>query len=108
MLSYLSMIIFGFLGPLVVYLVKKDESPFVRFHGAMSLNLALSFTIYSTGLFIISVIAGNLSGLLFVLGLVIWVALSIAFLVYAIIGAVAANRGEMRDIPSPLCLHMVK
>jgi uncharacterized Tic20 family protein len=108
MLSYLSMIIVGFLGPLVVYLVKKDESPFMRFHGAMSLNLALSFTIYSVGLFIISIVAGNLSGLLFVLGSLVWVAVSIAFLVYAIIGAVAANRGEMRDIPSPLCLHLVK
>lgn len=108
MLSYLSIIFFGFIGPLVVYLVKKDESPFVRFHGAMSLNLALSYAIYSVGLFIISVIAGNIAGLLFVLGLVAWIGVSIAFLVYAIIGAVAANRGEMRDIPSPLCLHMVK
>jgi uncharacterized Tic20 family protein len=113
MLSYLSVIFFGFIGPLVVYMVKKDESPYARFHGAMSLNLALSYLIYSTGLFIVSIVLSAIGGqtaggLLFLLGLLIWAALSIAYLVYTIMGAVAANRGEMKDIPSPLCLHMVK
>jgi uncharacterized Tic20 family protein len=107
MLSYLGSILFGFIPPLVVYLVKKDESPFVRFHGAQSLNLAVSFIIYSVGLWIFSLILGAVTaGIGFVLGTVIWAAVGIAFLVFAIMGAVASNRGEMNTMPTWLVFPM--
>ena len=37
----------GLLGPLIIWLIKKDESPAVDKNGKESLNFQLSITIYS-------------------------------------------------------------
>jgi uncharacterized Tic20 family protein len=37
-LAHLSFFAFGLIAPLVIYLVKKDESPFTRHHAAEALN----------------------------------------------------------------------
>lgn len=87
-----SFIGFPFLGPLVVYLIKRDESPYVRAHAAASLNFQLSWLIWFVVLGIATfVLMFVLVGLLLIP--VILVA-AIAWLVLVILAAVKAGNGE--------------
>lgn len=87
-LSALAAFIFPFgniFGPLIVWLVKKDESPFVDDQGKESLNFQISFTIYCIFAAILGVI---------LIGFILLIALGIAFLILVIIASVKANEGE--------------
>jgi uncharacterized Tic20 family protein len=77
-------------GPLIVWLVKKDESPFVDDQGKESLNFQISFTIYCIFAAILAVI---------LIGFILLIALGIAFLILVIIAAVKANEGEKFRYP---------
>jgi uncharacterized protein len=107
MLGYLLTFVGGFIAPLIVYLVKKDQSPFVRHHAAQALNLAITSTIYSIGLFVLAIIAGAISHGLGFLLVLLYFPLGIAFIVYLIMAAVAANRFEMYQVPNWACLQLV-
>ncbi|GHE28783.1 hypothetical protein GCM10017673_34120 [Streptosporangium violaceochromogenes] len=90
MLAHLLGLLTSFIGPLVLYLAKKDESPYVRAQAAEALNFQLTLMIA----YIVSwVLAFVLIGILLVL--VIWVGSTILM----IIAAVAANRGEAYRYP---------
>src|SRR5688572_24127435 len=78
------------LGPLVVWLVKREEFPFVDEQGKESLNFQISMTIYL-------ILAGLLSLLL--IGIPILIGLAIAWIVLVIIGSVRANAGESYRYP---------
>jgi uncharacterized Tic20 family protein len=87
-----------FLGPLIIYLVKKDESRFVRHHSTEALNLTLTGLIVTVAA---SVIGCVLS--LIVIGFFVFLLLipyGILLLVYMIIAAMAANRGEWYSYPN--------
>ncbi len=59
----------GFLAPLVIYLIKKDESPFVREHARESLNFQLTLLIaYFIGFLLMIIIIGIL--VLIVVGII--------------------------------------
>ncbi|HEY1621379.1 MAG TPA: DUF4870 domain-containing protein [Streptosporangiaceae bacterium] len=108
MLAYLSTIVVSFLGPLIIYFVKKDESPFVRHHAAQSLNMMITSVISSVVLFILAIVTGAFThGIGFGLFLLVWFVYGIALLVFLIIATIAANRGEMYRVPGWLCLRMV-
>ncbi len=47
MMAYLGLIFFAFVPPLAVYLVKRSESPFIRYHAAQALNLWITVFCYS-------------------------------------------------------------
>jgi uncharacterized Tic20 family protein len=84
------LIALAFIGPLVVYLLKKDEDPFVREHAAEALNFQLSWLIYG---FIL---------VLLILTLVlipVAIAAGIAWLVLIVIAAARAGRGERYRYP---------
>jgi len=83
-------------GPLIVWLVKKDESPFVDDQGKESLNFQISFTIYCIFAAILSVI---------LIGFILLIALGIAFLILVIIAAVKANEGE--EFRYPFTIRLV-
>jgi hypothetical protein len=51
-LCHVLTLFFGFIPPLVIYLVKKDESSFVTDHARESLNFQLTWTIIAILLFI--------------------------------------------------------
>jgi uncharacterized protein len=77
-------------GPLVVWLIKKDEHPFVDDQGKESLNFQLSMSLY----YVVSVI------LMFVLiGFLIFPGLVIFSVVVTILGAIKANSGERYRYP---------
>ena len=72
------------MGPLIVYLIKKDQSPFVADQAKEALNFQISVLIVA----IISVVT--------CVGPIVVV---IGGLVYAIIAAMAANNGEYYRYP---------
>jgi uncharacterized Tic20 family protein len=81
---------FPFLGPLIGYLVLRDRGPFVRWHTAQALNFQLTLLIgYVIGLLLAIV----------VIGFFIIVAVWVASIVFMIIAAIAANRGEYYSYP---------
>ena len=97
MLCHLLAIFTGFLGPLIIWLIKKDESSFVDDHGKEALNFQITV-----------LIAMIVSGLLtficigFVLMLIVW----IVDMIFCIIAAVKASHGEAYRYP--LTLRFVK
>jgi uncharacterized Tic20 family protein len=80
----------GILGPLVLWLVKKGQDPFVDATGKEVLNFQISAMIY-----------GIVCGLLvFVLiGIFLLLILIIAIVVYTILGAIKANEGQLYRYP---------
>lgn len=88
--------IFAFAGPLLVMLVKGNESPRVRAQAVESLNFQISMLIYA----IVSVVLW-----LVLIGILLSIAVGIAWLVLTIMAAVKANNGE--DYRYPLTLRMV-
>ncbi len=78
------------IAPLIIWLIKKDEMPFVDRHGKESLNFQISMTIY----YIVSFF------LMFILvGWLVFVGLMIFELVVIIIAAVKASKGEEWQYP---------
>lgn len=85
------------LGPLVVMLVNGNRSAFVRRHAVEALNWTISSLIY----FAVSIV------LSFVLiGIPMLIVLAICFVVFTIMGAMAASRGQ--EYRYPLTLRFVK
>jgi uncharacterized protein len=80
----------GFLAPLIVLLVFGQRSAYVRAHAVESLNFNLSWLLYA----VIAVIL-----IFLVVGIVILIALGIAYLVLVIIASVRANNGEFFRYP---------
>jgi uncharacterized Tic20 family protein len=91
-LSALAGLIIGlnWLGPLLVYLVKKDEHPFIADQSREALNFNLSVFIY----IIVSAIL-----IILVVGLLLLPAVAIAWLILTIIAAIRANNGEPYRYP---------
>jgi len=85
------------IAPLVIWLIKKDESPLVDDQGKESLNFQISLTIYA-------VVAGLLT--LVVIGFILLIALGIFDLIVVIIAAIKANEGEKYRYP--LCIRFIK
>jgi uncharacterized protein len=94
---------FPFIGPLVVYLVKKDD-PFVRRHAAEALNFNLSIMLYGVILGVVTVIA-----LFFVVGLLLiplFAALVVGWIVFTCVAATRAGQGE--EYRYPLTIRFVR
>jgi uncharacterized Tic20 family protein len=68
-LSHILTLFFSFFAPLIIYLIKKDESEFVREHARESLNFQITLAIaYIVSFLLMIVLIGVL--MLMVLGLV--------------------------------------
>lgn len=85
------------IGPLVIWLIKKDEYPFVDDQGKESLNFQISMTIY----FIISAIL-----IVVVIGILLMIALVIVEVIFIILATVKANSGEKYRYP--LTIRLIK
>lgn len=104
MVAHLLGLVATFLGPLIIYLIKKDESPFIRDQAAEALNYSISMAIYFTVYVIVSFV------LIFVLIgfflLLLAPFLALGALAFHIVAAVKANRGEYYRYP--LTIHFIK
>lgn len=81
---------FGFLAPLIGFLVLKDRGPFVRAHSATALNFQLTL--------LIAYFAGTILSIVFI-GIFILIAAYILNIVFCIVAAVKANSGEWYQYP---------
>jgi uncharacterized Tic20 family protein len=89
----------SFLGPLIVWLIKKDESKFVDYHGKEALNFQLNILIYNILAIFITIIT---CGVAFPLPL----ALVIIGIVMPIIAGLKANEGKLYEYP--LTFRLIK
>ena len=96
--ALVTVVTLGFLGPLVVWLLKRDEHPFIDHHAKEALNFQLT-TLLAVAVGAVATIPVVLLGVLtlgvawLIAGLVL-VAAAIAWFVLPIIGAVKAANGE--------------
>jgi len=109
LLSYLLTMVASLIAPLVIFLVKMNESRYVRFHAAQSLNMEITAAVYSVGGVVVGVVLAIFTHGWALLVLVpLFIVFVVAHLVYLILAAVAANRGELYRVPPVLCLPMVR
>ena len=83
------------LGPLILWLVKKDEMPYVDREGKEALNFQISFTLW--------MVAASFT-LLVLIGVVLLPAVIITWFVLTILATVRANDGEGYRYPLTLRL----
>lgn len=92
-----------FIGPLVIWLVKKDTLPFVDDQGKEALNFNITVGIVFLALLILSIVT---FGIGLIVAVPLWIIIGIAWLVFTIIAAVKASNGERYRYP--LTLRLIK
>ena len=97
MLCHLLAVFTGFLGPLIIWLIKKDDSPFIDDQGKEALNFQLT-------VLIAMLIAGVT--MCFYIGMLLAPAVGIANIVLCIMACIKANEGERYRYP--WCIRFVK
>lgn len=89
-LTHILGIFFNFVPALIAYIVFRDRGPFIRQHTATALNFQITILIaYAVGTITTFILIGFL----------ILIATGILTIVFSIIAAVAANRGEYYTYP---------
>ncbi|MEP7271619.1 MAG: DUF4870 domain-containing protein [Acidobacteriota bacterium] len=84
-------------GPLIIWMIKRDQSWFVDDQGKEALNFQISLTIY----LIIAIIS-----ILIIVGIVLVPVVAVGGLIFMIIAAVKANEGVAYRYP--LTLRLIK
>ncbi|WP_163970239.1 DUF4870 domain-containing protein [Oceanobacillus halotolerans] len=97
MLIYLVSLFFPILGPLLIWLLKRDQSDFVDYHGKEYFNFFISFTIYS-------IVSGIL--VLVLIGFVLLFVVGILAFIFTLIALFKAYGGERYQIP--LVIRFIK
>ena len=96
MLCHLLAIFTYWIGPLIIWLVKKDQSPFVNQQGKEALNFELTL--------MIGVVAG-VATICIAVGGIILAAVSVVNIVFGILSTIAVNRGE--PYRYPVCIRFI-
>ena len=78
------------LGPLIIWVIKRDEDPFIDETGKEVINFQISMTIYT-------IIAGV--SILVAIGLLLLPVILVANIVYTILAALKANEGQLYRYP---------
>ena len=111
------------LGPLVIWLAKRNDDPFIDAQGKEAVNFQLSATLYGAAFVLLLIVlllpVGVVEGMMgmelgprtsaflwMVLAGLLAAAASLAWLVLVIVAAVRASRGE--DYRYPLTLRLVR
>lgn len=85
----------GFLGPLVIYLVARDDQPFAKHHAAEALNFQIT---------VLLAVVVSFMAIFVLIGILLLPLVAITALVFEIIASVAASRGEWYRFPVNLRL----
>ena len=86
----------AFLGPLVVWLVRKDVDPYAAAHGRAALNFNLSVLVYAAALVVLTLVTFGVGALLTVPA---GIALGLGWLVLSIVGTVKAANDQVYRYP---------
>ena len=92
-LSQLANLLIPFSGvviPIVIWQMKKDQTPAIDAHGKMIVNFMLSCLIYGVVSFVLA---------FFLIGFLGFLALFVIGIVFPIIGGIKANNGELWEYP---------
>ena len=89
-ISHISIPFFGFIGPLIAYLVYKDRSEWLKQVTTEALNFSILYSIA----YVVSVILTAV-----VIGLILWPLVFIVALIFCIMGTIAANKHEFYKYP---------
>lgn len=92
-----------FIGPLVIWLTKKDTMPFVNDQGKEALNFAITVSIVFAGLLVLTILSLGIGALLTIPLMLI---VGIGALVLAIMAAIKANEGVAYRYP--FAIRLVK
>jgi uncharacterized Tic20 family protein len=98
--------IFGigcFLGPLVIWLVKRDTMPFVADQGKEALNFNITLAIVGAALFLLILLT---FGLGLILAIPVGAVVALGWLVFVVIAAIKASEGVAYRYP--ITLRLVK
>ncbi|MDJ0656295.1 MAG: DUF4870 domain-containing protein [Xanthomonadales bacterium] len=87
----------GLILPIVLWQLKKDEFPVIDDHGKVVVNWIISALIYSVVCFILTFV---------IIGIFGFMALGLATVLFAIIGGIKANNGELWEYP--LTIKIIK
>lgn len=87
---YVLSLFFPIIAPLIIWLLKKEESSFIDIHGKEYFNFFISYLIYS-------IVAGILT--MVIIGIFLLWVLGIAALIFSIIAAVKAYEGKEYRFP---------
>lgn len=97
MLCHLLPIAVGFIAPLIIWLIKKDESRYLDHHGREALNFQLNVLILTLTLSFLA-----MALMIFLIGIILFpliFAVAVGALVLEILAGIAANRGEWHRYP---------
>ena len=95
LLAHILTFVAPILAPLIIYIIKKDESPFVAYHAKESLNFQITIFIIIIGLLI------TLIGII-VLG---WL-VGIISVVLVVVATIRASEGKLYKYP--FCIRFIK
>ncbi len=90
-----------FIGPLIIWLIKKDTMPFVDDQAKEALNFNITVAIASLVLLVLSIIT---FGIGLIIAIPMWIVIGIGWLVLTIVAAVKANEGVRYRYPFALRL----
>ncbi|HEX2312683.1 MAG TPA: DUF4870 domain-containing protein [Thermomonospora sp.] len=110
LMCYLGTLIVGFLAPLVIYFVKKNQSAFVRFHAAQALNYQITVLIQILAPFAVAIpLAVAMDDPIWFLLVVPMVLVHmVAQWVFLILGTVRAGQGRYHRFPVWTCFPMIR
>jgi uncharacterized Tic20 family protein len=83
----------GIVVPVLLWQLKKDELPGIVPHAHVVLNWILSSLVYAAICFVL---------MFFILGILGFVALALATVLFAILGGIKANEGELWEYPGTI------
>lgn len=92
-----------FIGPLIIWLAKKDTMPFVDDQGKEALNFNITVGLIFLALLLLSIVTLGIGLIIAIPG---WIIVGIAWLVFTIIAAMKANEGVAYRYP--LTLRLIK
>lgn len=94
---YVLSIFFPVIAPLVIWLIKKDESTFIDYHGREYFNFLISYTVYLT-------VAGI--SMIILIGFVLLPIVGAMLFIFTIIAAIKAYEGN--EYRFPLIFRLIK
>jgi uncharacterized Tic20 family protein len=97
LLSHVLTLVAGFVAPLVIFLVKKDESPFVRKHAVEALNFQISMSIYALA---------SIPLMIVLVGFFTLMAIGVLAVVLSIVATVKASEGSF--FRYPITIRLIK
>lgn len=97
MLSHILGLFTGFVGPLIIFLVAREDQPTAKAHAKEALNFQITLAL-----------AGIVSGILtlILIGFLGLIAVGIGNIIFSILAAMAASRNE--EYRYPVCIRFIK